>query len=202
MTAAPVSFSSGPLRLEGRLATPERAHGAAVICHPHPLYGGSMDNNVVGALERSLRAAGYVTLAFNFRGVGGSDGGYGDFDGECDDARAALAFLRGRGDVPATLIAGYSFGAMVAVHVGGADKQIERVIAVAPPLTMLPAPVDGGGGAAKRIIIGDRDQYCPVDGLRARRAAVAQDRPCGSSPAADHFFVGFETDIEAAVAEP
>src|SRR5512143_822587 len=147
MTAAPVSFSSGSLRLAGRLATPTGARGAAVICHPHPLYGGSMDNNVVAALERSLQAAGYATLAFNFRGVGGSDGGYGDFDGECDDARAALAFLRARGGAPEIVLAGYSFGAMVALRVGWADAEVDRLIAVAPPLTMLPAPLDGPGAA-------------------------------------------------------
>jgi alpha/beta superfamily hydrolase len=88
-----VSFRSGDLRLEGLLASPCANAPAAVVCHPHPAYGGSMDNNVVDAILAAMWQAGYATLRFNFRGVGASEGEHDAGPGEVDDAVAAMAFL-------------------------------------------------------------------------------------------------------------
>src|SRR5271167_354933 len=88
-----VSFRSGDLTLEGLLANPGGGAPAAIVCHPHPLYGGSMYNNVVDAILEAMWPAGYATLRFNFRGVGGSEGEHDGGRGEVDDALAALAFI-------------------------------------------------------------------------------------------------------------
>jgi alpha/beta superfamily hydrolase len=191
------TFASGALRLEARLEQPAGATRAAVICHPHPLHGGSMDNNVVDALAAACRDAGCATLRFNFRGVGGSDGGYGDFRGECDDARAAIAFLRERtGDLPVVL-AGYSFGAMVALQVAAEHPAVTRVVAVAPPLAMgevaVPARVP------TLVLAGDRDSYCPPAAVATYAARLAPGSASRVLAGADHFFGGHEPAITASV---
>jgi alpha/beta superfamily hydrolase len=189
------TFASGALRLEARLVPPAGAAAAAVICHPHPLYGGSMDNNVVAALDAGCRAAGCATLCFNFRGVGESDGGYGNVSGECDDAAAAIAFLRERvGDLPIVL-AGYSFGAMVALQVAGRAAAVTRVIAVAPPLAMGEMAVPA---QATLLLAGDRDTYCPPSAAELFAARLAAGSATRILADADHFLVGHEAAVSAA----
>ena len=189
------TFVSGALRLQARFEAVAGATGAAVVCHPHPLYGGSMDNNVVAALAAACREAGWATLCFNFRGVGDSEGGYGDVTGECDDARAAIGSVRERvGDVPVVL-AGYSFGAMVALRVGADQPAVTRVVAVAPPLAM-------GELSAPRhptlVLAGDRDAYCPPAALQTFAAALSAGGAAQTIAGADHFLAGHEAAITAA----
>ena len=115
-----VFFQSGALNLEGRLVSPRRAETGAgvVICHPHPLYGGSMDNNVVYAVSKALAEKGITSLCFNFRGVGRSEGLHDDGRGEIDDTLAAIAFLAGCSEIDSGRVglAGYSFGGAVALN--------------------------------------------------------------------------------------
>ena len=120
--------------LDGEAAVPPAPWAAAVVCHPHPLYGGDMRNNVVDALVRALSGAGVATVRFDFRGVGRSGGEHGDGETERLDVVAAIdavAPLAGDGPV---LLAGYSFGAAVALSV--ADPRLDGWFAVAPPLAM------------------------------------------------------------------
>src|SRR6185295_8845408 len=114
-TETTVTIAAGDVRLEGRLAVPAGATRGAVVCHPHPQYGGTMDNNVVVAVTDALRAAGLATLRFNFRGVGSSEGRHGGGAAEVGDAHAALAHLRAAGIEDVALV-GYSFGAAVAAR--------------------------------------------------------------------------------------
>lgn len=95
MKGSGVSFPSGSIRLEGILTRPEGASlfPAAVVCHPHPLYGGSMDNNVVCAVSDALTQASLASLRFNFRGVGGSQGEFGHGIGEGEDVKAAISYI-------------------------------------------------------------------------------------------------------------
>src|SRR5260370_37728109 len=93
MKEVPISFRSGELTLEGLIANPGGDAPAAVVCHPHPMYGGSMFNNVVEAILGALWELGYATLRFKFRGVGWSEGESGGGRGEADDACAAMAVL-------------------------------------------------------------------------------------------------------------
>lgn len=106
-----VTFKSGDLTLEGMIAYPDGAgpHRAAVVCHPHPLYGGSMYNNVVDAVLEAMHARGFATLRFNFRGVGQSEGEFDNGNGEADDTVAAIRFLIAQKGVRAAgaVLAGY-----------------------------------------------------------------------------------------------
>ena len=131
-----VTFKSSDLTLEGMIASPDGAgpHRAAVVCHPHPLYGGSMYNNVVDAVLEAMHARGFATLRFNFRGVGQSEGEFDNGNGEADDTVAAIRFLIAQKGVRAdgAVLAGYSFGAMTAVRAAAGVEQV--------------AAIDGEGG--------------------------------------------------------
>src|SRR5512147_2564415 len=111
-----VTVASGDWQLEGILTESPGSRRAAVICHPHPLYGGNMNNPVVRALEAGLQDAGLATLRFNFRGVGESTGAYGGGVGEADDLRAAVTWMIENAGAQAVAVAGYSFGAMVVLR--------------------------------------------------------------------------------------
>ena len=99
MVEQETTFKSGELTLEGLFANPGGGVRAAIVCHPHPMYGGSMYNNVVEAVLSAMWRLGYATLRFNFRGVGESEGEYDGGVGEVDDARAALKFLAAQAGV-------------------------------------------------------------------------------------------------------
>jgi alpha/beta superfamily hydrolase len=199
MSAVPreqdVTIAAGPRRLAGRLALAPGARTAAVLCHPHPQYGGDMDNVVVTAAADALRAAGVTTLRFNFRGVGGSTGSFDDGRGERADACAALAFLREHAPETALALVGYSFGALVAVGAAAETDGLHRLVAIAPPLAM--AAPDSVPAVPTLLIVGDRDQYCSVAALEAFAAQTgAATRVLAG---ADHFFGGGTAALAAAV---
>lgn len=183
-----VFFACGPLRLEGRLylATgPE----AVVISHPHPLYGGDLDNPVVAALAEVYRRLGYTTLRFNFRGVGASGGHYGDGNGERDDARAAAAYLAGLGKTVIDL-AGYSFGAWINLRLQPPLVTVRRQLLVAPPVALLAFDAIPAQSTDLVVIVGDRDSFAPLTLLRDQ---VPRWQPAARLlvlPSADHFYGG------------
>ena len=186
----PATVAVAPdVTLEGRLAVPARAPAGVVICHPHPLYGGDMDNPVVVRVQEVCAELGLATLRFNFRGVGGSGGTRSGGLAEQDDTRVTLDVLaRATGGVPLA-IAGYSFGAWVAALVGWRDARVTALGLIAPPLVMY----DFGGGEGKRVptlaVAGSADPYCPMSDFRrftARFAWVTSAVVEG----ADHFFFG------------
>ena len=169
-----VSLRSGDLTLEGLLANPGGGAPAAVVCHPHPMYGGSMHNNVVDAILAALWQAGYATLRFNFRGVGASEGEHDGGPGEVDDALAAMSYLLAQPGVRKedAAMTGYSFGAMVALSAGYERAEIARVVAVALPLAMAEARVPDGASKPVLLVSGDRDSYSPVVGLQALASRI------------------------------
>ena len=130
-------FLDGPAgRLEALLEEPEDAEPteAALVCHPHPQHGGTMHNKVVYRVARGLRKAGAVLLRFNYRGVNLSEGEYAHGEGETEDARAALAYLRERYKRLPFTLAGFSFGSRIALRMACADPvKPRRVIAVGFP---------------------------------------------------------------------
>jgi hypothetical protein len=123
---------TGLLELAVGAALPD-ARAVAVICHPHPLHGGTMDNKVVTMLERTLRDAGAATVRFNFRGVGASTGQYDDGHGEGDDLAAVVAQARAWAPSAALWLAGFSFGSYVAARMADALRA-DLLISVAPPV--------------------------------------------------------------------
>jgi hypothetical protein len=197
----PVSLAVGPdLSLEALLALPDSPTAGVVICHPHPLYGGDMENPVVVRIQEVCSALGLATLRFNFRGVGASGGVHAGGIGEQDDAVAALDILARAIGHGVLAIAGYSFGARIAALVGSRDRRIAGLALVAPPLAMS----DFGFLQDQKIptlaVVGTRDQYCPPDAF----TSFVAERPwikAATIEGADHFFFGKLFPLGEAVAE-
>ena len=204
--------ADGPIRLEASLRTPDGVgpHPAVVICHPHPQYGGSMFNDVVFAVASGLVARGVAALLFNFRGVGASGGSHGGGEGEQEDVRAALAAAAARPEIDAERVglAGYSFGAAMAASTAAAASTASTGSAKAAPLPALalialPLRMDGGptfgldGFASPLLFVsGDRDEGSSAEELRALAPSLGGRAEVQIVPGADHFWGGFEREIE------
>lgn len=205
MHEQPVFFDAGDLKLQGMLSRATSSIAGAIICHPHPMYGGAMDNNVVVAIAQALQDTGHSTLRFNFRGVGRSEGRYADGVGEIDDIRAALSFMReNAGDEQSSLIlAGYSFGAWVCANALAGERSISCLIFVAPPTAMFDFSVlaDDTAERARHFIVGERDQFCDRDALRELFERLPEPKTMSVVPGADHFFFGCEGPVVEAVKE-
>ena len=193
-----VSIPGPGITLEGRLS-PGTAPGGAVITHPHPLYGGSMDNHVVLTAVRALAARGMTALRFNFRGVGSSTGTYGDGLEEADDVAVALEFLKSRAPGPHYVV-GYSFGAAVAGRALLAGLSADGAIFVAPPIALMDLNFLPEVPKLRLIIVGNRDELCPQAGLQA---LMASSQPAAGETraevlvieGADHFFANGEEEL-------
>jgi len=161
---------------------------AALVCHPHPLFGGTMHNKVVQRMAATLHDMGGTTLRFNFRGVEKSEGRFDEGRGEVDDARAALDWLRRHRPGTPLLAAGFSFGSRVAARVAAEEADVERVVLVAPPLA-------GGGFEAMRtspvpklVLQGTADDLCPLAALQAEFPGWAEPKRLVTIDGATHFF--------------
>jgi alpha/beta superfamily hydrolase len=192
--------SADGLSLEGRLTAGGRDSGV-VLCHPHPLYGGSMLTPVIMTVEQVFHAAGYTTLAFNFRGVGGSDGAHGEGRAEVADVAGALAHLRAEldGTPVLTAVAGYSFGSQVGGRAAAADPGVAFYLGIAPVL----ARDDYGFLAEFRgrvaLIAGTRDEF--GDATRLETLAASLPRPPWLRVLdTDHFFTDALDDLAVACA--
>jgi alpha/beta superfamily hydrolase len=199
ITEHPVTVDvSANVSLEASVALPAGAGAGVVVCHPHPLYGGDMDNPIVLTVRDACHRAGVATLRFNFRGTGRSTGRHDNGNGERDDVRAALAALGKR--LPANgavALAGYSFGAATASAVAAAGEPLAGLALIAPPLAAAAnrsaAPPHGVGGPIL-VVSGDRDEYCPATELQSFRTRwpAADVRMVHG---ADHFFGGYSSPL-------
>lgn len=198
-----VSFPSGELFLEGVLAIPEGAgpFPAVIVCHPHPLYGGSMDNNVVYSLSETLTQASLASFKFNFRGVGGSQGEFGQGIGEQEDVEAAISFINTVKKVDSKRIglAGYSAGAGFALPVGLNDVRIKALAAVSPPLPMFDFDFLKSCPKPKLLISGSRDNFTPADQFFEFCQSLPEPKEYESIEGADHFWGGYESSLAAKV---
>ncbi len=162
--------------------------GGAVVAAPHPLMGGTMESPVTTEIALATSDAGFVSLRFDWRGVGGSAGvASGESDDADADYRAALAFMKESVSGP-VIGCGYSWGALAAARVAAADPRVQKLILVAPP----PAMLDGSRLVESRVsilvIAGDRDQYVPQDALR--QTLEGNDRVrLDVLEGVDHFFM-------------
>lgn len=202
---------SGEVLLEGVLALPDAAgpaHGV-VICHPHPAGGGEMGVGLLRVMERRLVAAGFATLRFNFAGVGGSGGMFTEGLEEPADVAAAFGFLRSRPEVDpgAVGLAGWSFGAWMALLALEQGLPAARCVAIAPPLAAYDwrghVPGIAASGAERHYVVGSVDQFCPQDFLKAFAAAVGEEdeRNVMVLPGETHFLHGREDMVAELVAE-
>lgn len=195
--------SADGLRLEGRLAIPDDRppRGAAVVCHPHPQYGGSMSSKLVPALQRALVAGGWTALRFNFRGVGRSEGSYGGGIAEIDDVLGALARVRDDGD-GTVVVVGWSFGALVGLNAAARDGGVASYAGIAPPARAafegtfeLPPIAELDGWTARTLLVcGTADPFCRPEDLRAFAAQIPSSE-VRVIEGADHFFVEEAEDL-------
>jgi uncharacterized protein len=186
----PVTLAVGDgVSLEARLATPVAPTGGVVICHPHPFYGGDMDNPVVVRVQEVCGGLDLATLRFNFRGVGGSTGVHGEGVAEQDDARAALDVLEKAIGAGPLAIVGYSFGARIAATIAQRDMRLAAVGLIAPPLTMYDFASAVDSRVPTLVVAGTADPYCPPDSL-ARLTAKVPALNAVAIDGADHFFFG------------
>jgi alpha/beta superfamily hydrolase len=188
-----VSIPGPDLTLEGRFL-PGRGGPGVIVTHPHPLFGGSMNNNVVYTAERAFHSRGCATLCFNFRGVGRSTGSYGGGEAETADVAAALDFLRDRTAGPYYLV-GYSFGAFVAAKALLQGLPAEGAVLISPPVAFMEMPWLPEVPRLKLIVAGDRDDIAPLLDLQTMLAAVEPPVPIVVIPGADHFYGGREDKL-------
>jgi alpha/beta superfamily hydrolase len=192
---APVELTSGSLRLEGMLETASPAR-AVVLTHPHPLYGGDMDNPVVLAVRRAYARKGVSTLRFNFRGVGESEGRYDNGAGERLDVIAAMAWLNARGITEIDL-AGYSFGAWVNA---GVTHGFRRMIMVSPPVVFMDFGPAAPIANLELAVTGGRDDIAPAEAVSTYLSRWNPAAALEVIPEADHFYTGFFRTLENIIA--
>ncbi len=186
---------AGPAgRLEALLNSGQAdAKYAALVCHPHPLGGGTMHNKVVYHAMKTLHGFGFPVLRFNFRGTGRSEGTHDDGRGEQQDVRAALDWLEREFHLP-ILLAGFSFGANVAMSACCDDTRVRGIIALGIPVLAEGRSYEYNYLPTchhpKLFVSGDKDQYGPVNAVTKIVATAAEPKKLVWIEDADHFFVG------------
>lgn len=192
-------FIPGPAgRLEALLEEPDDRDpsSAALVCHPHPLHGGTLHNKVVHRLARGFRRAGYVVLRVNFRGVNLSEGEHDHGIGEVDDALAALALLRSRYPSLPFSLAGFSFGSRVVLRLAQAEPETQRVLAVGFP-AHYPGNDELRSCAVPRVFIHSRtDAICPPQPVVDFVDSLRDGTTIEWINAHDHFFSGGLPQLE------
>ena len=186
--ALTIRVPDGPA-LEARLAPVANPKGGFVVCHPHPLYGGDMDNPVVIRVAEVAQAAGYATLRFNFRGAGASEGVHDKGRGEQEDVRAAMAALSTHLPAGSRVgVMGYSFGAAMAARATRPSVPEAPLGLIAPPLGMYDFDFLQTSPGRLLLVAGTADSYCPVEALHRLAAITCTEERIVEG--ADHFFFG------------
>jgi len=198
-------FLEGPAgRLEAILWTPSApAHRrpplARVVCHPHPLFGGTMHNKVVYRAAKSLDALGLPVLRFNFRGAGLSAGEHNRGVGEQDDVRAALDFLAKQFRSLPLLLAGFSFGAWVGLRVGCEDPRVSHLIGLGIPVNSSDFSFLKSSKKPKLFVHGSADRYGAVEKVKRLVASIPGDNHLVVVTGADHFFSDKLDQLDVAI---
>ncbi|MFH1134754.1 MAG: alpha/beta fold hydrolase [Pseudomonadota bacterium] len=195
-----ISITAPGATLEAVFTEGDKTRGG-VVAHPHPLYGGSMHNNVVAAAAKALSQIGWSSLCFNFRGVGRSTGNHGQGVGERDDLTAATEFLSGQGIVQPVVI-GYSFGAWTAAFAWARLKELgaRPLILIAPPAAVMDFEGLSPETEIGLIISGECDEFCPLSLAEELGRSLAAPVSPVVFRGADHFFGGFENKLTATLA--
>jgi uncharacterized protein len=192
---------AGPSGVLGAIVDdPHTAHTAvAVICHPHPLHGGTMTNKVVHTLARACIECGAPAVRFNYRGVGKSAGSYGEGDGETEDALAVIAWAQTRWPNRVVWLAGFSFGGGVALR-AAVRTPVARLITVAPA-TARAAPPSQLPDCPWLLIQGDADDVIPASMVLSWIESLRVKPQVKMMPAAGHFFHGRLAELRELVRE-
>ena len=206
MRQSAVSFEVKGLSFEGVLAQPEDGGSelaGVVICHPHPLHGGNMDNNVVLAASFALAERGFVTLRFNFRGVGNSEGQHTKGELENQEILGALELLRAWPGVDSRRVglAGYSFGTSVILGSPALHKKAKAFALISPPLRALESTELMKKDRPVFVIAGDQDKVVQSDKFSPVLEAFAYPPVSQVVPGVDHYWFGKESLMALPVAE-
>ena len=177
----------------------EGARAAVAVCHPHPLYGGTMDNTVVFRTARALQVAGLAVLRFNFRGVGGSEGEHHGQGGEAEDLGAALDWLERELPGVELWAAGFSFGARTAAARAGVDPRIARVVLVALPVRAFDCSFLRDVRQPGLIVMAENDEYGTLAELRRQFPDLHAGLELEEVPQTGHFFEGATRELERRV---
>ena len=197
-------FLDGPAgRLEALLnAGAERATHAALVCHPHPLFGGTLHNKVVFRAMKALNAFGFPVLRFNFRGAGLSAGDHDQGRGEVEEVRAALDWLDREFHLP-IIFAGFSFGAWVGLRAACPDARVAALISLGTPVNVEGRGYDYGFlrdcAKPKLFVSGARDEFGPPGEVERIVATAAEPKRLVRIPGADHFFEGHLPAVQGAI---
>jgi alpha/beta superfamily hydrolase len=196
-------FLQGPAgRLEAILWKPSfSAHPplAGVVCHPHPLFGGTMHNKVVYQTAKSLDGIGTAVLRFNFRGAGLSAGAHDRGQGERDDIRAALDFLASEYPGVPLLLAGFSFGAWVGMRVGCEDPRVSHLIGLGIPVNSTDFSFLRQCAKPKLFVHGSKDEHGAIEKVRALIPALPGENQLVVVEGVDHFFAGKLDQVAEAI---
>ena len=205
MRQSAVSFIAKGMTLEGIIGLPdgEGPFPGVVMCHPHPLNGGNMDNNVVVAVTFGLADAGIASLRFNFRGVGNSQGEHSKGEKEYEETLVAMDFLGALPDVNDERIGlgGYSFSTRVICAHKQLYKKPRAIALVAPSLEAITDSPLQSDKTPRMIITGDRDRLANSDGADEQLARFNPPADYHLIPGADHFWVGQEGEMAACVVQ-
>src|SRR4051812_15865438 len=199
-------FLGGPAgRLEALLNTgAASATHAALVCHPHPLYGGAGHNKIVYHAMKALSACGFSVLRFNFRGTGLSQGTHDEGRGEAEDVRVGLEWLSREFNLP-LVFAGFSFGAAVGMRVACADANVRAIIALGVPIAAEGRTYSYdylfGCAKPKLFVSGGNDQYGSTPKLEAVVEQAAEPKQLVIVPGVDHFFAGKVKEVQGIIEE-
>ncbi len=204
-------FLSGPTgNLEALLnaGSPNATH-AALVCHPHPLYGGTLHNKVVFHAMKALNSFGFPVLRFNFRGTGLSEGEHANGIGEVEDVRAALDWLEREFTLP-VIFAGFSFGTVAGLRAAYSDDRVRALIALGLPAVRFADRMDDriynfdflhACAKPKFFVSGARDQFAPKGTLETLVSTFADPKKLVRIEAGDHFFEGRLKEMRVAIEE-
>ena len=198
-------FLEGPAgRLEAILWTPSavaRPPLAAVVCHPHPLFGGTMHNKVVYQAAKSLDALGIPVLRFNFRGAGLSAGEHDRGHGEQADVRTALDFVAAEFPGVPLLLAGFSFGSLVGLRVGCEDPRVSHLIGLGLPVNSSDFSFLSHCNKPKLFVHGSNDEHGEINKLKKLVASLPGENRLVEVEGVDHFFAGKLDQLDRAIAD-
>lgn len=193
-----VQFPCGDLKLSGLFCRGIKDIGV-VITHPHPLYGGDMYNIVVETIARTYQQQGCSTLRFNFRGVGESQGSYGEGVKEQQDVAAAIKYLKEAANLNRVDVAGYSFGAWVCALAANDLPDVGRMIMVSPPVAFISFADVGPLPALSLVVTGSEDDLAPPDLIKQALPSWNSQATFQIIDGADHFFFGYDRDLAKAI---
>jgi len=195
----PVIFDCDGLQLSGLL---HRGSGdrAALVTHPHPLYGGNMYNLVVETIARAYQSLGHTTLRFDFRGTGKSQGVHSDGEKEPRDVAAAISYLSSIG-IKHLDLTGYSFGAWICALCADSGHDIEQMMLVSPPVAFIDFKDIKSIPALTTVITGSEDEFAPPDIIKTMMPGWNREARLRIIDGADHFYYGSDRELEEAVSQ-